>query len=114
ALLLFNAGIGLKTNDLKGLFLRPKVVAVGMLANIAVPLLLVMFFRGVMHISQHWTDLQNLLVGLAIVVSMPIAGSSTAWAQNANGNLGLSLGLVLISTILSPLTCPIVMRIFGL
>ncbi len=38
---------------------------------------------------------------------MPIAGSSTAWTQNANGDLSLSLGLVLFSTLLSPLTTPI-------
>ena len=42
---------------------------------------------------------------------MPIAGSSTAWAQNANGDMALGLGLVLISTFLSPLTTPV---IFGL
>jgi BASS family bile acid:Na+ symporter len=40
---------------------------------------------------------------------MPIAGSSTAWAQNANGNLALSLGLVLLTTLLSPLTTPLVL-----
>src|SRR5262249_42713951 len=47
------------------------------------------------------------LVGLALVASMPIAGSSTAWAQNSNGSMALSLGLVLASTLLSPLTTPL-------
>ena len=32
--------------------------------------------------------------------SMPVAGSSTAWAQNANGDLALSLSLVLLWVIL--------------
>jgi len=52
-------------------------------------------------------------VGLALIVSMPIAGSSTAWSQNANGNLSLSLGLVFLSTLLSPITTPVVLHIFG-
>jgi BASS family bile acid:Na+ symporter len=45
---------------------------------------------------------------------MPIAGASTAWAQNANGNLALSLGLVLITTFLSPVLTPISLHAVGL
>jgi BASS family bile acid:Na+ symporter len=51
-------------------------------------------------------EVQNILVGLALVASMPIAGSSTAWSQNASGDVTLSFGLVLGSTLLSPLTTP--------
>ena len=53
---------------------------------------------------------QNILVGLALVASMPIAGASTAWSQNANGDMTLSLGLVLLSTFLSPITTPVVLN----
>jgi bile acid:Na+ symporter, BASS family len=56
----------------------------------------------------------NILVGRALVASMPIAGSSTAWSQNADGNLALSLGLVLGSTLLSPLTTPLALHAVGL
>ncbi len=45
---------------------------------------------------------------------MPIAGSSTAWAQNADGELTLSLGMVLFSTLLSPLTTPVALHSVGL
>lgn len=45
---------------------------------------------------------------------MPIAGSSTAWAQNADGELALSLGLVLFSTLLSPVTTPLALHSAGL
>ena len=51
---------------------------------------------------------------LALVASMPIAGSSTAWAQNADGDLVLSLGLVVGSTLLSPLTTPLALHAVGL
>lgn len=44
---------------------------------------------------------------------MPIAGASTAWAQNSNGNLVLSLGLVLLSTGLSPIITPLAFYVFG-
>ena len=58
-------------------------------------------------------EVQNILVGLALVASMPIAGSSTAWSQNANGDMALSLGLVLGSTLLSPLTTPMALHAVG-
>jgi BASS family bile acid:Na+ symporter len=58
-------------------------------------------------------EVQYILVGLALVAAMPIAGSSTAWAQNSNGNLALSLGLVFFSTILSPVVAPVTFNIFG-
>jgi BASS family bile acid:Na+ symporter len=45
---------------------------------------------------------------------MPIAGASTAWAQNADGSLVLSLGLVLLTTLLSPLTTPLILHGVGM
>jgi hypothetical protein len=57
-----------------------------------------------MKLWHNQEEAQQLLVGLALVPAMPIAGASTAWAQNANGSVILSLGLVLLTTLLSPLT----------
>ena len=58
-------------------------------------------------------EAQLILVGLALVAAMPIAGASTAWAHNSNGNLALSLGLVLSSTVLSPIITPLSLYVFG-
>jgi BASS family bile acid:Na+ symporter len=58
-------------------------------------------------------EAQHILVGLALVAAMPIAGASTAWAQNSNGNLAISLGLVLCSTLLSPIVTPMVLYVLG-
>jgi bile acid:Na+ symporter, BASS family len=44
---------------------------------------------------------------------MPIAGASTTWTQNSNGNLAVSLGLVLLSTLLSPMITPWAFYVFG-
>ncbi|MGH7238383.1 MAG: bile acid:sodium symporter, partial [Candidatus Saccharimonadales bacterium] len=111
--LLFNAGLGIQVQELTGLWKRPIVIGAGFVANMAVPILLVLGLRGVMQFWHSSDELQNLLVGLAMIVSMPIAGSSTAWSQNANGNLSLSLGLVFLSTLFSPLTTPLVLHVFG-
>ncbi len=111
--LLFNAGLGIKAKELGGLWKRPAPIVSGFIANMAVPILLVVALRGLMQFWHNSDELQNLLVGLAMIISMPIAGSSTAWSQNANGNVSLSLGLVFISTVLSPITTPLVLHVFG-
>lgn len=111
--LLFNAGLGIKAKELLGLRKKPQILLVGFAANIIIPIVLVIALRGLLGFWHSQDELHNLLVGLALIIAMPIAGSSAAWSQNANGNLSLSLGLVLLSTILSPLTTPLVLHLFG-
>ena len=111
--LLFNAGLGIQTKELLGIKKKPLLLLVGFLANMLVPILLILAVRGILGLWHNQDELHNLLVGLALIIAMPIAGSAATWAQNANGNLSLSLGLVLLSTILSPLTTPLVLHLFG-
>jgi bile acid:Na+ symporter, BASS family len=113
ATLLFNAGLGVKTEELTRLFSKPSLLLGGVGGNLLTPLL---FIAGVSFLMRLWhnpEEVQQILVGLALVASMPIAGASTAWAQNANGNLALSLGLVLLTTFLSPLLTPLVLHAVG-
>jgi BASS family bile acid:Na+ symporter len=111
--LLFNAGLGIKIAELKGLFNRPAVLLSGFFANLLLPLIVVLALRQFLGLWHSSDELQNLLVGVALIAAMPIAGSSTAWSQNANGNVSLSLGLVMLSTICSPFTTPWVLNVFG-
>lgn len=111
--LLFNAGRGVELSALKNLRNDPLPLILGLLANLMVP---VAYIAMVMFTMKFWhnpEEVQQILVGLALVAAMPIAGSSTAWSQNANGNLALSLGLVLGSTFLSPVTTPVALHSVG-
>jgi BASS family bile acid:Na+ symporter len=112
--LLFNAGLGVELVALKKLRSDPLSLAFGLLANLLIPIAYIGMVMITMRFWHNPDEVQNILVGLALVASMPIAGSSTAWSQNANGNLALSLGLVLFSTFLSPLTTPIALHSVGL
>jgi bile acid:Na+ symporter, BASS family len=115
--LLLNAGLGVKADELNSLIRSPAIVLTGLAANLFIP---IAFIFLVSQVLRPWRPpdepdaVQNILVGLALIASMPIAGSSTAWSQNANGNLALSLGLVAFSTILSPLTTPLALYSVGL
>jgi BASS family bile acid:Na+ symporter len=106
-LLLLNAGLGVQTAQLRHLLRRPGALVVGLAANLFVPIVYIFAVSRTMRLWHNADEVQNILVGLALVAAMPIAGSSTAWTQNANGDLSLSLGLVLFSTLLSPLMTPI-------
>lgn len=112
--LLFNAGLGVKIAELRNLLHRPLLLLLGLAANLAIPIAFIFGVSQWMRLWHNPDEVQNILVGLALVASMPIAGSSTAWSQNANGNLALSLGLVLFSTLLSPVTTPIALHAVGL
>ena len=112
--LLFNAGMGVELSSLKQLRNSPQSLIFGLLANLLIPIGYIGMVMLGMRFWHNSDEVQNILVGLALVASMPIAGSSTAWSQNANGNLALSLGLVLGSTFLSPLATPVALHAVGL
>ena len=113
ATLMFNAGLGVKTSHLGSLWHKAQVLAAGLTANLVIPMAYIFLVTLIMRIWYEPEEAQFILVGLALVAAMPIAGASTAWAQNSNGNLALSLGLVLASTVLSPVVTPLAFYAFG-
>jgi BASS family bile acid:Na+ symporter len=113
ALLLLNAGLGLPPGRLRKFARNPLVLVAGLLANLVIPILFIFGMSQTLHAWHNPAEVQCIVVGLAMIASMPVAGSSTAWSQNSNGDLVLSLGLVLLSTCLSPLTTPAVLRAVG-
>lgn len=113
ATLMFNAGLGVKTSHLKLLLQKIRVLFAGLTANLVIPMAYIFLVTLVMRLWYEPDEAQHILVGLALVAAMPIAGASTAWAQNSNGNLALSLGLVLSSTVLSPVVTPVALYAFG-
>ena len=97
--LLFNAGLGVRTNQLWQLARQPTLLAIGVLANLVLPVVFILETATTMQLWHNPHEVQEILIGLALIASMPVAGSSTAWIQNADGDLALSIGLVVFSTI---------------
>jgi bile acid:Na+ symporter, BASS family len=111
--LLFNAGLGVRTNRLWQLARRPTLLVVGVMANLIMPVVFILGTATSMQLWHNPREVQEILIGLALIASMPVAGSSTAWIQNADGDLALSIGLVVFSTCLSPLTTPLALYAVG-
>ena len=111
--LLLNAGLGVRASELRNLARRPSLLGLGLAANLLIPIAFVFVVSRAMRGWHNAEEVQMILVGLALVASMPIAGSSTAWSQNADGDLALSLGLVVGSTLLSPIATPMALHAVG-
>ena len=113
ATLMFTAGLRARIGRVGRVVGRPGVLAAGLVANLAVPMASIALMLPAL---RHWHSADEaamILLGLALVTSMPIAGSSTGWSQAADGDMALSLGLVLGSTLLSPLTTPAALHALG-
>jgi BASS family bile acid:Na+ symporter len=111
--LLFNAGLRARGEQVCHIAHRPGVVLAGLVANLAIPLL---YLRVIMLAMRSWhnaDEARTILIGLALVAAMPVAGSSTGWVQTSGGDMALSLALVLTSTLLSPLTTPLALQLVG-
>jgi BASS family bile acid:Na+ symporter len=113
ALLLFNAGIRVRVRRIGDVVRRPVVILAGLATNVAVPFVLLAVLAPVLGTWHNPEEAGVVLLGLALVTSMPIAGSSTGWAHAADGDMALSLGLVVGSTLLSPLTAPASLHALG-
>ncbi len=111
--LLLNAGLGVRLPQAEGVFRRPFLLGAGLAANLIVPITFIAVIALVFRWWPNPEEYRNMLVGLALIAAMPIAGSSAAWSRTADGDLALSLGLILASTLLSPLTTPAVLRAVG-
>src|SRR5262249_32007351 len=89
AVLLLNAGLGADTSGPRELVQGLPLLGAGLSANLLIPLA---FTAGVAVALLPWhepDEAQAIVVGLALVAAMPVAGSSTAWSQNNNGDLSL-------------------------
>lgn len=110
ASMLFTSGLAISLADARAMWQAPKALAAGVLANALVPIALL---AVVAALSRFWHDgdeAQNTLTGLALIGAMPIAGGASVWTQNADGNVPLTVGLVLASTALSPLSIPLALH----
>jgi bile acid:Na+ symporter, BASS family len=85
AMLLFNAGLGVEMSHLKNVLRRPAILGAGLAANLLIPITFIFVVTQMMRLWHNPDEVQNILVGLALVASMPIAGSSMVGSSAASG-----------------------------
>jgi BASS family bile acid:Na+ symporter len=110
AVILFFAALSLDLTHLREIVRRPGGLALALAAVWLGPVLLVLV-AGTLLPSTALTA--GPLVGMTLVAAMPVANSSVAWTQQAGGNLGWSLALVVLSIVLNPWITPQLLKLMG-
>ncbi|MFI6685910.1 bile acid:sodium symporter family protein [Streptomyces sp. NPDC050485] len=113
AVMLFNAGLGVRVAELSGVLRRPQRLVLGIAVNALLPVVVLPVVGLCLGSWPDAGEVESLLVGLVLVLAMPIAGGAASWGQNAGGNVPLAVAMVLGSTLLSPLTVPLGLRLAG-
>ncbi|MER8045466.1 bile acid:sodium symporter [Streptomyces sp. NPDC094032] len=113
ALMVFNAGLGVRVADLRAVARRPLRSVLGVAANALLPLAVLPLAALVVSLWPDAAEAEGLVVGLMLVLAMPIAGGAASWAQIAGGNMPLVVSTVIGSTLLSPLTVPATLYVAG-
>lgn len=111
ALLLFCAALQTNLTQIRSLGARPWALFWATLTVWMAPALLVLVAGASVPALVDDKSAAGLLVGLALVASMPVANSSVGWTQLAGGNLALGLALVLVTIFVCPWVTP---RVLGL
>ncbi|MFC1411830.1 sodium-dependent transporter [Streptacidiphilus sp. N1-12] len=114
AVVVFNAGLTARAEQLPLLLRRPGPLALGVAINALLPTLLLALASVGAEAWHSAGEAQSMLAGLALIGAMPVAAGATVFAQGSEGSATLSLGLVLGSTLLSPLTIPLGLHLGGL
>jgi bile acid:Na+ symporter, BASS family len=114
AVLLFCAAAVIQWSQFRDVLERPSVLLAGLLTAWLGPALLVVAVSQVLPRLAGGEATTGILVGLALVAAMPVANSSAGWTQNAGGNVALSLGLIVLSILLSPLATPYLLKLMGM
>lgn len=114
AVMLFSAALLTDVSQIRILSHHPLVLAVALLTVWLGPALLVILAGWLIPPTIDGQPTAALLVGLALVASMPVANSSVGWTQNADGNLGLALALVVISILVCPWVTPNLLNLLGM
>jgi BASS family bile acid:Na+ symporter len=114
SVMLFSAALLTDVSQLRLVSRHPIVLLVALALVWVGPVLLVLAAGWLVPWAVDGRATAGLLVGLALVATMPVANSSVGWTQNAGGNLGLNLALVVVSILLSPWVAPTLLSLLGM
>lgn len=114
AVMLFSAALLTDLSQLRIVSHHPLVLIAALLTVWLGPAVLVVVAGWLIPATIDGQATAGLLVGVALVATMPVANSSVGWTQSAGGNLGLALALVVLSILLCPWVTPNMLNLLGM
>ncbi|AYN42763.1 sodium-dependent transporter [Streptomyces dangxiongensis] len=106
-LVLFSAGLQVPPHALVRLLRRPRALVAGLVLHVTAPLLIIPLVAFALHRSPDADGGSGLLTAMIMIVAMPVAAGATVWTGKGQGDQPTMVGLVLVSTLLSPLSIPV-------
>ena len=88
AILLLGAGLRVQGERVRAVIRRPAMIVAGIVANLTVPVIYLFLLVPLLGFWHNPDEVAAIVIGLGLVASMPVAGSSTGWAQHAGGGYG--------------------------
>ncbi|GGM24946.1 hypothetical protein GCM10010129_81820 [Streptomyces fumigatiscleroticus] len=110
-LMLFSAGLQVPVRALGSLLRRPATLLAGLALHLTIPLLTVPAIAFALHRTPDTDGGSGLVTAVILIVAMPVAAGATVWTGKGDGDQPAMVGLVLASTLLSPLTIPLVINV---
>ncbi|MFZ3555889.1 sodium-dependent transporter [Streptomyces sp. BH055] len=106
-LVLYVAGLQVPVRELGRLLRRPRALVAGLALHLAAPLLIVPIVAYALHHTPDSDGGSGLVTAMILIVAMPVAAGATVWTGKGHGDQPTMVGLVLASTLMSPLTIPL-------
>ncbi len=106
-LVMFGMGLTLDPLDLKIVFMRPKDIIIGSLAQFTIMPAAAFALTRLFHLDDE------LAVGVILVGCCPGGTASNVMTYLAKGDLALSVGMTTVSTILAPLLTPLLTLLYA-
>ncbi|MET8436516.1 sodium-dependent transporter [Streptomyces sp900116325] len=113
SLLLFSAGLQVPVHALGKLLRRPRALLAGLALHVAAPLLIIPLVAFLLRRSPDTDGGSGLITAMILIVAMPVAAGATVWTVEGHGDQPTMVGLVIASTLVSPLTVPAVVGVLA-
>lgn len=111
ALVLFSAGLQVPLRELRLLLRRPAALIAGLVLHIVAPLVIVPGVAFALRQSSDRDGGSGMVAAVILIVAMPVAAGATVWTAKGDGDQPTAVGLVLASTLVSPLTMPLTLTV---
>ncbi|WBX72135.1 bile acid:sodium symporter family protein [Tenacibaculum retecalamus] len=107
AIIMFGVALGIKLDDFKRLFKKPKIVFVGVLSQFI--LLPAATFLAIILIQPH----PSFALGMMMIAACPGGNVSNFFSKMAGGNAALSVSLTAFATLICIVMTPVNLHFWG-
>ncbi len=105
AIIMLGIGFSLTFDDFRKIFLHPKALLAGLLAQLIALPILSFSISGISNLSPE------MKVAIVIIAACPVGASSSLIVHLFKGNVALSISLAVVNSIIVPFSAPLVVNI---